>query len=330
MLFSAAGWYGFLIASGMAICVTLAYFMAKKRGYDPDTIFDVALICLPLAILGARTYYVLNDMAHNNAKWTIGEFFGFFNGEFVGFAGLAIYGGLLGGILGGIIVRLINKRKPIDKQITFVQLLDLAFCLVLFGQAVGRWGNFANGEAYGQLITDANWQWFPFAVFIEGGKMGTGWYNACFFYESAWNLIGFGLLIWLYMGRRKSFDGFYIASYCIWYGFIRFWVEGLRSDSMYFGAFKANQLISAAIFLVGVSVIVYHVIMARRAGKKVFIFVDESRLSLEYYGYEKTIGYIKTVYDKQRVAVDALVDNGAQSLSGEAEPSKDKSEEQGE
>ena len=161
--------------------------------------------------------------------------------------------------------------------------------------------------------------------------MGTGWYNACFFYESAWNLIGFGLLTWLYMGRRKSFDGFYIASYCIWYGFIRFLVEGLRSDSMYFGPFKANRIISAAIFLVGVSVIVYHIIMARKSGKKVFIFVDESKLSLEYYGYDKTIGYIKTVFATQNVdAVDALADTQAVISNEEEGQTPDNSEECGE
>ncbi|MCH5164636.1 MAG: prolipoprotein diacylglyceryl transferase [Clostridiales bacterium] len=306
MLISAFGWYGGLIGGGMVICILLGYFMAKKRGYDTDNIFDIALVCIPLAILGARTYYVLNDMAHNGTKWTIGEYFGFSNGQFVGFAGLAIYGGLLGGILGAVIVRqFINKRKLPEKQMTLIQMADLCFCLIILGQAIGRWGNFANGEAYGQLITNPSLQWFPFAVYIEGGKMGTGWYHATFFYESLWNFIGFGLLQWLYNGKRKSFDGFYFAFYCIWYGFIRFWIEMLRSDSMYFGPIKANCLISALILILGIGIIVYHIIMARRAGKKPFIFVYENELNFDYYDYDKSFLYLKTTFGKKQSGASA-------------------------
>lgn len=296
MLTSAFGWYGALIGAGMAICIVLAFFMAKRRGYDSDIIFDIALICIPLAVLGARTYFVVNDIIHNGSEWTFGEFFGFFNGEFRGFAGLAIYGGLLGALVGAVIVRLINKRKPAEKQMTFVQMLDLGFCLIILGQAIGRWGNFANGEAYGQLIENPAWQWFPFAVFIQNGKFGTGWYNACFFYESMWNLIGFAVLQVLYNGKRKSFDGFCFAFYCVWYGIIRFFVESLRSDSMYFGSIKANQLISALIVLLGVGIVVYHLIKAKKEGKKPFVLVDEDKLGFEYYAYEKSFIYLKTTF----------------------------------
>ncbi len=303
MLISAFGWYGFLIGGGMVICVVLAWFMAKRRGYDTDIIFNIALVCIPLAILGARTYYVVNDIIHNGANWSIARYFGFENGKFVGFAGLAIYGGLLGGILGAVIVRLFNRKKPPLKQMTFVQMADLCFCLIILGQAIGRWGNFANGEAYGQLITDSSWQWFPFAVEVNGY-----WYNACFFYESVWNLIGFGLLQWMYNGKRKSFDGFYVSFYCMWYGFIRFFVEQLRSDSMWFGPIKANMLISAVIFLVGLSVIIYHIVAAKRSGKKIFIMVDEAKLSSDYYGYEKTFFCLK----KQLEAKEEVIEEAAQ------------------
>lgn len=302
MLISAFGWYGALIGCGMAICIVLAFFMMKKRGYDSDIVFDIALICIPVGILGARTYFVLNDIAHNNASWTLAEFFGFFNGEFVGFAGLAIYGGLIGGVLGLIIVRLINRRKEPSKQVTFIQLLDVCICLVILGQAIGRWGNFANGEAYGQLIENPSFQWFPFAVFIEGGKFGTGWYHACFFYESMWNFIGFALLQCIYNGKRKSFDGFCLAFYCVWYGTIRFFVESLRSDSMYFGGIKANQLISAIIFLAGVGIVVYHIVMAKRSGKKLFIFVEQDKLGMDYYGYEKSFLYLKKTFKKSELS----------------------------
>ncbi|MBR2967730.1 MAG: prolipoprotein diacylglyceryl transferase, partial [Clostridia bacterium] len=198
----------------------------------------------------------------------------------------------------------INKRKPIEKQVNFIQLMDVCLCLVILGQAIGRWGNYANGEAYGQLIENPAWQWFPFAVFIQGGKFGTGWYHACFFYESMWNIVGFVLLQIIYNGKRKSFDGFCIAFYCIWYGFIRFFVEGLRSDSMYFGSIKANQLISALIFFAGVSIVVYHIVMAKRVGKKPFIFVKEDELNMDYYGYEKSFIYLKTTFKKDQSSKD--------------------------
>lgn len=291
MLISALNPYGAIIGSGMILCIVLAFFMAKKRGYDTDNVFTVALVCIPLAILMARTYYVVTDVIAGKS-WTIGQFFGFStSGEFVGFAGLAIYGGLLGGILGAVIVRLFNKRKPIEKQMTFMQMADMYFCLIILGQAIGRWGNFANGEAYGQLITNPAWQWWPFAVEVDGN-----YYHATYFYESMWNLIGFGLLQWFYNGKRKSFDGFYFSFYCMWYGFIRFWIEILRSDSMYFGSIKANQLISAIIFLLGLGILIYHIVMAKRAGKKPFLFVKEEEIGPEYYGYEKSFFYVKTLF----------------------------------
>lgn len=97
MLFGVA-WYGVIIGAGMIVCIVLACFMAKKRGYYPDLIFDIAVVCIPCAIVGARLYYVINDTIHNDAVWSFAEICGFENGKFVGLRGLAIYGGLLGGV----------------------------------------------------------------------------------------------------------------------------------------------------------------------------------------------------------------------------------------
>lgn len=303
MLVSAFGWYGAVIGTGMLICVLLAYFMAKRRGYDTDIIFTIAVVSIPLAIIGARTYYVVNDVITDIANkgftdWTIARYFGFENGKFVGFAGLAIYGGLLGGVIGAALVRLFNRKKPKIKQMTFIQMADLCFCLIILGQAIGRWGNFANQEAYGQLITDPAWQWFPFAVKIDAyhGIQGAGWYHACFFYESLWNLIGFALLQFMYNGKYKSFDGFHLSFYCMWYGFIRFIVESLRSDSMWFGPIKANQLLSLLIFFAGAGILFFHIYNAKKANKKLFILVREDKLDLSYYGYEKSFLYTKKQY----------------------------------
>ena len=215
-------------------------------------------------------------------------------------SGLMIYGGLIAAAIGSIIVVLIQKRKPEYERASWLQMADLGFTLIILGQVIGRWGNFANQEAYGNLVTDKSLQWFPYAVFIESKG---AWFQATFFYESMWNLIGFIFLMWSYNGNRKSFDGFNFAFYCIWYGFGRFFIEGLRSDSLWLvpGVIRVSQLISVLIFLVGVGFIIFHLVMAKRAGKKPLLFVPKEELSFDYYSYEKTIFYRSTlISDEER------------------------------
>ena len=300
-------WYGFIIGSGMVICIIIAYFMNKSRGYYKDLVFDVAIICIPLAIVGARFYYIFFDGLEKGFEtWTFRRIIGL---EDDGLRGLAIYGGLIGAVVGGIIVRALNRRKREEDQVTFIQMLDLFFCLIILGQAIGRWGNFANGEAYGNIVTNPKWQWFPYAVFIKDESL---WHQATFFYESFWDLIGFGLLMYLYMGKRKSFDGFTFSIYCIWYGAGRAVIEGMRTDSLYLGPLRVSQWLSVVIVILGLVIIGVHVYNARKNGKKVFIHVDEELLSAEYYGYEKTILY------KRRFFPDWIREHGGAAKEAEA------------
>lgn len=288
-------WYGFLIGSGMVICIILAYFMGIRRGYYKDLVFDIAIICIPLAIVGARLYYVIFDILGNGADdWTVARFFGL-DGQ--GLAGLAIYGGLIGACLGGLIVHLWKRKKPEKDKATFLQMADLAFTVIILGQAIGRWGNFANQEAYGYEVTNAALQWFPFAVEINGV-----WHLATFFYESFFNVIGFALLMWIYNGKRKSFDGFSLSCYCIWYGLVRFFIEGLRTDSLYLwlGGLRVSQLLSAVLVLFGIGFIVAHVYMARNKGLKPFIMVPRDKLDSSYYGYDSCILAHPNVYEKKK------------------------------
>ncbi len=283
-------WYGFIIAMGIVICVVGAYFAAKKRGIEGDIVIDIIVICLPLAIFGARLYYVIFNII-DGGEWTFARFFGFdnANGEF-GLRGLAIYGGLIGATLGAVILWLWKNRKknPANKRITFMQLLDLGFTFIILGQAVGRWGNFANQEAYGDAIKNSALQFFPIGVQIE--RLGNEWHYATFFYESVWNIVGFALLLWFYLGKRKSFDGFNFAAYCIYYGIGRAWIEGMRTDSLWLvpGKIRVSQLLSILLIVFGVAYIVAHCVMAKRANKKIFMFVPVNKLNDEYYGYEKT------------------------------------------
>lgn len=284
-------WYGFLIGSGMVICIIIAYFMSKKRGYYPDLVFDISICCIPCAIVGARLYYIIFDVIANpDAHWTFTKIIGLEGG----LSGLAIYGGLIGACLGSLIVLAIRRKKPDYDKVTFMQMADLAFPVIFLGQAIGRWGNFANQEAYGNPVTNPSLQWFPYAVYIDAED---GWYQATFFYESMWNLIGFGLLMFLYLGRRKSFDGFVFSCYCIWYGLGRFMIEGLRSDSLWLvpGVVRVSQLVSAILFVFGIAYIVVHAYRARNAEKRPFLLVPESELSSEFYGYEKSILYLRTL-----------------------------------
>ena len=283
-------WYGVIIGIGMIICIVLACFMAKKRGYYPDLIFDIAVICIPCAIVGARLYFVINDVIHNESVWTFAEICGFKDGKFVGLSGLAIYGGLLGGILGAVIVRIKNMySKYLEKRaVTLIHMADLCFCLIILGQSIGRWGNFVNQEVYGTAVLDPAWQWFPFAI----EKNGT-WYHALFFYESLWNLVGFGILMWLYNGKRKSYDGFCFSFYCIWYGIIRFILEGMRDEKyvMWINNLRANQVISVCIIAVGIAINVVYLVAAKKSGKKPFILVPESDLNEDYFRYTYSFLY---------------------------------------
>ena len=290
MLSAGFNWYGFLIGASMIICIVIAYYMAKKRGYYSDLVFDIVIFSIPCAIIGARAYFILFDMIENpDTEWTFLKIIGVEDG---GLSGLAIYGGLIGACLGSLITVWLQKRKPENQRVKWLQMADLAFVVIILGQAIGRWGNFANQEAYGNLVKDEAWQWFPYAVDINGV-----YYQATFFYESMWDLMGFGLLFWLYNGKRKSFDGFILSCYMIWYGIGRFFIEGLRSDSLWLveGEIRVSQLLSAILVIVGAVMIFLHVFKARKADKLPFVFVDEKELSLDYYGYENSILYKRTL-----------------------------------
>lgn len=327
----AMNWYGFLIGCGIVLCVIGAYFAAKHRGIEGDVVIDIIIIGLPFAILFARIYYVVFDVINPNTTnvWTFTKFIGI---DDKGLSGLAIYGALIGVVIALFILSLWKKRKknPENKRVSYLQLLDLTFTFVMFGQAIGRWGNFANSEAHGYEITDPSLMWFPFAVQGAGSEAGK-WFYATFFYEFVWDLIGGCLLLFLYLGKRKSFDGFIISSYCIYYGIGRAWIEGMRSDSLWLvpptvsgggitpdvGGLRVSQLLSIILIVFGVVLIVTHIVRARRADKKVFIFVDGSKLCDDYFDYDKTklahpMPDIK--FRKKKSEEDIIIDNNGVAI----------------
>ncbi|HOG02108.1 MAG: Prolipoprotein diacylglyceryl transferase [Betaproteobacteria bacterium ADurb.Bin341] len=227
-------WYGIIIACGMFLGAVLAVYRAKKRGFKPDLILDFLLVAIPSAMIGARLYYVVFEW--ENYAGDLSKVLAINQG------GLAIYGGVIGGIVAAVIFCKV-KKFPI------LTLLDLAVPSLILGQAIGRWGNFVNQEAFGNIVTNPALQFFPVAVYIE--EMGE-WHQATFFYESAWN---FALVcVVLLLSRRKVRDGVLLSGYFIGYGIGRFLIEGLRTDSLYIvPGVRVSQMLSLLLIAVGIA-----------------------------------------------------------------------------
>ena len=230
-------WYGVIIACGLLLGILLGNYRAKKRGWSSDLLLDFILLAVPLAIIGARAYYVAFE-------W---DYFAADPSKIIAIneGGLAIYGAVIGGFLAAF---LFSKAA----KFPFLKLIDLVIPSLILGQAMGRWGNFINQEAFGALITNSKLQFFPLAVYIQ--SLGE-WHQATFFYESFCNSIL--LVITLLLGRKSVKDGTLLATYFIGYGTIRAIIEGLRTDSLYlFGNIRVSQLLSALLVLVGITMLV--------------------------------------------------------------------------
>ncbi len=236
-------WYGIIICLGIILGFTVAYLRMKKIGISLDDLADIALICVPSAIVGARLYYVLAKLESFDSFY---EMIAVWNG------GLAIYGGVIGGVIAFTLVCK-AKRKPLFK------MYDCAAPGLILGQIIGRWGNFFNAEAYGiaesfdffGIKTDISHfsKNNPIRMTIDGLTV-----HPTFLYESLWNLAGFILMNVFF--RKKAFDGEVILWYLSWYGFGRCLIEGLREDSLYLGNVRVSQLLALICFAAGVTAII--------------------------------------------------------------------------
>ena len=231
-------WYGIIIALGFTLAIVYGMRNAERLGLNKDRMIDAVLIVTPIAIFCARTYYVLFDGVKCES---ISDFFGF--GSSSGFAGLAIYGGVIGAFVSGAIVCKILKIKIAD-------LFDLAALGFLIGQGIGRWGNFVNQEAYG-VFTGSSWWGMQSNKTIY--EMGEGLVHPCFLYESIWCLLG--LLIIHKLSKKRHFSGEVFLMYCAWYGFGRGFIEILRTDSLMWGAIKVSCLVGFLACAVSITLI---------------------------------------------------------------------------
>ncbi len=270
-------WYGIIIVLGMVLACSYAFYRMKSLGLVFDNMLDIAIVCIPSGIVGARLYYVLTSL---DQYTNIAEMFAVWNG------GLAIYGGIIGGLLGVFAVCRFKKYK-------FLGVLDCIAPGVMIGQLIGRWGNFVNAEAYG-VIGNYEFLGLRFDAVDFGMNnplmMSVNNFNSkilsqvspeviekfdvyntgmlpvhpTFLYESLWNIIGFLLInaFW----KHKKYDGQIVIMYASWYGLGRCIIEGFRGDSLYLGAFRISQLLAFLCFVAGVTLLV--VFEIRRRMKK--------------------------------------------------------------
>ena len=240
-------WYGIIIGIGFFTAIVAAVILAKKYGISPDTIYDIALYGTPSAIVCARIYYVAfnwESYADNFA-----EIYKIWHG------GIAIYGAIIGAVISTVIYCRIKKQNlPL--------ICDIGAVGLLIGQIFGRWGNFFNQEAFGTNTSSV----FGMTgnvikerlaeMAAEGANVDV---NMCvhptFLYESMWNVLV--LITVLILFKRRRFDGQVFLTYISLYGLGRFFVEGLRTDSLYFLNFRVSQLVAAVTFLAAAFVIFY-------------------------------------------------------------------------
>ncbi|WP_130807249.1 prolipoprotein diacylglyceryl transferase [Senegalia massiliensis] len=218
----AVRWYGILIASGMIIGAILAIKRAREVGFDEEELINMLIFAIPMAIIGARIYYVI-------FKWDYyqGNFMEMIN---IRSGGLAIHGGIIASVLTAIIYCKVRNIK-------FWQLADITAPSIILGQAIGRWGNYVNQEAHGGP-TD-----LPWAIEVNGVNV-----HPTFLYESIWNIIVFIFLIW-YRKNKKQVNGEVFLLYLSLYSLGRLFIEGLRTDSLMWGQFRVAQLISVSLII---------------------------------------------------------------------------------
>lgn len=263
-------WYGICIALGLFLAMHYCFKRTKQFGLDGDKLSDAVFAGVIGAVIGARAYYVA---FHADYYKNISEVFAIRDG------GLAVYGGLIGALILGIgmcVIRKIHIRSAVD-------LASMGFFI---GQAMGRWGNFFNQEAFGTNTT------LPWGMsggriqsYIRANKAAFAAQgfemdsltpvHPCFLYESLWCLAGF--LIAHFLHKKRKFDGEMICFYCMWYGMGRIFIESLRTDSLYAGDVRVSQALSAIIAIGGLVVMVIGEINARKKGVHLYRDSEEAK-----------------------------------------------------
>ena len=255
-------WYGVIITLGIITAFAYVVFRGKYESVSFDSILDIGLWTVICGVIGARLYYVLTKL-----DVFLPEPFDFFKflGNVVNLrtGGLGIYGGIIAGALAIVVVTRVKK-------INTLKLLDMAAPAVMIAQSMGRWGNFFNGEAFGGIIPEGHPLYFMRMGIISSnsisdfGTFNMVYVHPTFLYESIWNLVGFILINIFY--KKKKFNGQVACMYLSWYGFGRFFIEALRTDSLYIPGteLSISQVVGMACFVIFGALLVWGFIYARK------------------------------------------------------------------
>ena len=238
-------WYGLLIASAVLIGLTLSQYLAKRRHVNPDLLGDLVIWLVIFAIPAARIYYVLFEWQEYAQR--PGDIIAIWKG------GIAIHGAIIGGTLATIIFARLNR-------ISLWQLLDLVAPSVILGQAIGRWGNFFNSEAFGKP-TNLPWKLYIAPRYRPLDSLNAEYYHPTFLYESLWNLGVFVILLFLFFwglkNRNRLKTGTLAGVYLIAYSLGRVWIEWLRTDSLMLGPLKVAQVVSICAIALGLLILAW-------------------------------------------------------------------------
>lgn len=286
-------WYAIFILTGVILAVILGVKEGKKLGIASDIIYTGVVITLPIAIIGARLWYVLFNISSFSS---FGEVLGFKNGQFVGLSGLAIQGG----VIAALITVYIYCRK---RNVKLYRILDVVAPGFLIGQILGRWGNFCNHELYGPIVKNPE---FLKAIPILGENMfiNGAYRHPTFLYESALNLIGLIIMLVLRRKSKKLQSGDLIGIYLIWYGMVRIFTESLRSMSganeiLKWGPIPVSIAISFIFIVCGIAFLV----LKRFFGPKekyqdVIKFVNDNKIDTVLFDLDGTLLNTKPLIDK--------------------------------
>lgn len=293
-------YYGVIMALSYVLALVVCIILCKKKKYSENLPYKLLLIAFPLAVIGGRLGYVI----FSGREWTFAQIIDIRSG------GLMLYGGILLALVGIWIYSLIKKQN-------LLKYLDLIAPCLIIAQALGRWGNFFNQEAYGNLITNPSMQWFPFGVYIESSNFTTealqqvasafgstsvsgAWFYATFFYESIWCLISFVALYIVCTKTNKL--GLTTSLYLVLYGTERLLVEGLRTDSLYVGSsgLRVSQLISIIMIILGLIYLLYIFISTKKQKNLALAQAEQYQEQIPYVAESQEVKNIK--YDAPKYA----------------------------
>ncbi|MGN0686654.1 MAG: prolipoprotein diacylglyceryl transferase [Oscillospiraceae bacterium] len=304
-------WYGVIITLGVILAYLYAHLRTKEFGIDKERMFDVVFASIIGGFFGARLYYCVFT-----GGYTIKTFF-----TTIRDGGLAIYGGIIGALLVGVVMCKIRK-------VHIRAMFDIAALGFLIGQCIGRWGNFVNQEAYGG-VADPNWLFGMSGDIIRRNPdIPTGaLVHPCFLYESLWCLLGF-ILLHIYSKKLRSYDGELFLLYVSWYGLGRFFIEGLRADSLMIGEIKVSQLLAAVTCVAAIVLFVVFKVITKKKNIPLYVNSEAWEKQREEFRLEAEKAEAKKAAKKNAAAESILAEDADEADDSTAEDSTDETGEE--